>query len=108
MLSRTTLTPLRVVLLLRWCSNREFVCRHNGLESHELYFRMRGGKTDENRVAEYKATLNAKMDVYEKILSKRKYLAGDVCQQKCSRAQFHIIFFSPLPSQTFSIYPMAP
>lgn len=39
---------------------------------------MRGETTDEKRVTDLTATLNSKLDVYEKILSKRKYLAGDV------------------------------
>ena len=39
---------------------------------------MRGGVTDEKRVADLTETLNAKLDVYDKILSKRRYLAGDV------------------------------
>lgn len=39
---------------------------------------MRGGQTDENRVQELTQALYAKLDVYEVILSKSKYLAGDV------------------------------
>ena len=39
---------------------------------------MRGGQTDHKRVEELKATLAMKLEGYERILSKRKYLAGDV------------------------------
>lgn len=39
---------------------------------------MRGEETDHVAVEKYTATLAKKLDVYEKILSKRKYLAGDV------------------------------
>lgn len=41
-------------------------------------FRMRGGTADEKRVADLTESLNAKLDVYDNILSKRKYLAGNV------------------------------
>ncbi|KZW02504.1 glutathione S-transferase [Exidia glandulosa HHB12029] len=36
-----------------------------------------GGKTDEARAAEYTARLDGKLEGYERILSKTKYLAGD-------------------------------
>jgi glutathione S-transferase len=36
------------------------------------------GETDEKRVKELKAQLNDKLDVYDKILSKQPYLAGQV------------------------------
>ncbi|KAF9231917.1 glutathione S-transferase [Melanogaster broomeanus] len=36
-----------------------------------------GGQTNEARAAVYLATLNAKMDAYEVILGKQKYLAGE-------------------------------
>ena len=39
---------------------------------------MRGGQTDEAKLAEHVANLEAKLDVYESILSKQNYLAGDV------------------------------
>lgn len=39
---------------------------------------MFGGKTDEVVVGELIKTLDMKLDGYEKILSKQKYLAGDV------------------------------
>lgn len=40
--------------------------------------RFRGEETDPAAVAKHTATLQKKLDAYEKILSKRKYLAGDV------------------------------
>jgi glutathione S-transferase len=40
--------------------------------------RYSGLTTDEVLVAKHTETLNAKLDVYEKILSKQKYLAGNV------------------------------
>ena len=45
--------------------------------------RMRGqGEADEERVASLKKQLNTNLDVYEKILSKQPYLAGDVSDRK--------------------------
>ena len=40
--------------------------------------RLKGGETNPDAVATHTATLQKKLDAYEKILSKRKYLAGDV------------------------------
>jgi glutathione S-transferase len=40
--------------------------------------RRRGGTTNEERAKESLATLEANLDVYEQILSKQKYLAGNV------------------------------
>jgi glutathione S-transferase len=40
---------------------------------------MRGeGEPDEAKIASLKQQLNTNLDVYEKILSKQAYLAGDV------------------------------
>ena len=39
---------------------------------------MFGGQTDEKQVEYYVATLDAKLNGYEAILSKQKYIAGDV------------------------------
>jgi glutathione S-transferase len=36
------------------------------------------GEPDEAKVASFKQQLNTNLDVYEKILSKQSYLAGDV------------------------------
>jgi glutathione S-transferase len=38
-----------------------------------------GQEPDQVKLEEAKAALGAKLDVYEQILSKQKYLAGDVC-----------------------------
>ena len=40
--------------------------------------RLRGEETDPAAVAKHNATLEKKLNAYDKILSKRKYLAGDV------------------------------
>ncbi len=40
--------------------------------------RLQGGITDEALCDRLLATLSAKLDVYDLILSKQKYLAGDV------------------------------
>ncbi len=41
--------------------------------------RLRGETGSEEVFARHVATLEAKLDGYEAILSKQKYLAGDVC-----------------------------
>jgi glutathione S-transferase len=38
------------------------------------------GEPDEAKVAAFRTQLNTNLDVYEKILSKQPYLAGDVSQ----------------------------
>ena len=44
-----------------------------------ILFRMKGlGEPDQAKVASLKEQLNAKLDVYEKILAKQPYLAGQV------------------------------
>ena len=40
--------------------------------------RRRGGTTNEERVKECLAILEANLDIYEQILAKQRYLAGDV------------------------------
>jgi glutathione S-transferase len=42
-----------------------------------MMHRYGGGQTDEVAVKKYVDTLNGKMDAYEKILSKQKYLGGN-------------------------------
>jgi glutathione S-transferase len=42
------------------------------------------GEPDEDKVASFKKQLNTNLDVYEKILSKQPYLAGDVSYKKLS------------------------
>ena len=44
-----------------------------------LLRRMRGEQTDKGAFDKHIAALALELDVYEKILSKQKYLAGDVC-----------------------------
>ena len=44
-----------------------------------LLRRMRGEQTDKEAFDKHIAALALELDVYEKILSKQKYLAGDVC-----------------------------
>ena len=67
---------------------------------------MRGGTTDEKRVKELTETLYAKLEAYELILSKRKYLAGDVSFEfwfmLAGLANF-IIRPSPSPTYTTSL-----
>ena len=41
--------------------------------------RARGGETNEKALEFYIAQLDGKLNGYEAILSKQKYLAGDVC-----------------------------
>ncbi|KAF9231971.1 glutathione S-transferase [Melanogaster broomeanus] len=43
----------------------------------KVFKKFRGLQTDEARAAEYLATLNAKLDAYDVILGKQKYLAGE-------------------------------
>jgi len=48
-----------------------------------VLIRMKGlGEADEARVASLKEQLNAKLDVYDKILAKQPYLAGQVNKGK--------------------------
>ena len=48
------------------------------LQMHMLHRMMGRGEPDEAKIAELKAQLNEKLDVYEKILSKQPYLGGQV------------------------------
>lgn len=50
---------------------------------------MQGLTPDEARVTELKTTLLSKMDVYEQILSKQKYIAGDVSHNQLISRFFH-------------------
>lgn len=45
---------------------------------YNLITRFRGQEADPAAVAKHTATLHKKLDAYEKILGKKKYLAGDV------------------------------
>lgn len=51
---------------------------HHSDSSLTFDLRYRGLKTDDARLAEHLKTLEAKLDVYDVILSKQKYVAGDV------------------------------
>lgn len=48
-----------------------------GICLEKIFKPKRGVKTDEARAAELAATLESKLEGYERILSKQKYLAGD-------------------------------
>ena len=63
-------------LLLRFPSRR---CPYQPLWYNQLITdcRTRGLQTDEAQLTKHVTTLSAKLDVYEQILSKQKYLAGD-------------------------------
>jgi glutathione S-transferase len=51
-----------------------------------MFSRYMGKTANEKVIAEHAAKLDAKLDAYEAILSKQKYLAGDVrLQHSCSR-----------------------
>lgn len=53
--------------------------------AHFICYRMLGkGEPDEARVTECKQQLSKNLDVYEKILSKQTYLAGEV-----SASEYH-------------------
>ncbi|EMD32727.1 hypothetical protein CERSUDRAFT_161212 [Gelatoporia subvermispora B] len=49
----------------------------SGLAMENVFKKRFGLETDQKAVEQYKATLSGKLDAYEKILSKSKYLAGD-------------------------------
>jgi len=55
--------------VVRSCARAD-KCRRDG--------RIYGGEVDEALVAELLVILETKLDVYEKILSKQKYIGGDV------------------------------
>ena len=57
-----------IILLIYSLSSKNSLC----------LTRYYGGETDPAAVESHTATLQKKLDAYEKILSKRKYLAGDV------------------------------
>lgn len=46
--------------------------------AHSIVLRMRGGQVDEVRAEELERTFEAKLQGYELILSRQKYLAGNV------------------------------
>ncbi|KAL6306944.1 glutathione transferase [Sparassis latifolia] len=50
----------------------------HGIAAERVFKPRGGGVTDEKLVADYVASLKSKLDVYDVILSKSKYLAGDL------------------------------
>lgn len=81
--------------LLRWIFSIQSICRRPwfgiGFQKVSSYFqnslasknspsttRFRGEEPDPDAVAKHTASLQKKLDAYDKILGKRKYLAGDV------------------------------
>ena len=50
----------------------------SGIAVEKVFKLYRGGVTDEKRVEELLGQLESKLDGYEVILGKQKYLAGDV------------------------------
>jgi len=48
-----------------------------GLCQELIFKKLKGGETDFDAVAKHTATLQKKLDAYEKILSKKNYLTGD-------------------------------
>ncbi len=67
-----------VVLFLKEHSKSNY-CFHEIFKYIFVKFRMKGqGEADEDKVTSLKQQLNKNLDVYEKILSKQPYLAGDV------------------------------
>jgi hypothetical protein len=77
--SKTILIHMPAALPTKRCSRRECnaICGVHTCNCSSS--RRGGGTTDEQRVSTLVATLEQKMDAYERILSKHKYLAGDVC-----------------------------
>lgn len=68
---------------------------------------MFGVKTDEEAVKAPLATLNAKLDVYEKILGKQKYLAGDVSADLSTSLTFLPSPIFVVPTQSVPIIRLA-
>ena len=56
-----------------------------GIALEKLIKVRRGGVTDEKRVEELVGQFEGKLDGYEVILGKQKYLAGDVRACSCSK-----------------------
>ena len=55
----------------------------SGITTEKVFKKAYGGVTDEKRVEELLGQLEDKLDVYEAILGKQKYLAGDVRASSC-------------------------
>ena len=48
-----------------------------GIANQRVFLPRKGGKTDEARVTEFTTALEGKLEGYERILAKQKFLAGD-------------------------------
>lgn len=55
----------------------------SGIAKEKVFKKLWGGETDEKRVEELLGLLEGKLDGYETILGKQKYLAGDVRASSC-------------------------
>jgi len=81
-----------------------------GILVEKVFKQYRGLPANEDRVNELVPQLEAKLDVYEAILSKQKYLAGDVrffvrnrrSNKKVANEQL-VTLYSRSPSQIYSI-----
>jgi glutathione S-transferase len=56
----------------------------SGISKEKVFKQLWGGVADEKRVEELLGMLEGKLDGYEAILGKQKYLAGDVRASSCS------------------------
>jgi hypothetical protein len=80
-----------------------------GILVEKVFKQYRGLPANEDRVNELVPQLEAKLDVYETILSKQKYLAGDVRVFVRNRAnkkvanELLVTLYSRSPSQIYSI-----
>ncbi|KAG9007847.1 hypothetical protein FRB90_009202, partial [Tulasnella sp. 427] len=73
-------SDLKAVALLEQAASIEqadFDPYASGIAYEKVFYPRRGIPTDEKRLQQHIDTLNAKLDGYERILSKQKYLAGD-------------------------------
>jgi glutathione S-transferase len=57
----------------------------SGIAFEKIFKRYQGGVTDEKRVEDLLGQFEGKLDGYEAILGKQKYLAGDVRASSCSK-----------------------
>jgi len=59
-----------------------------GIYLQKIVIPFKGGKTDEAKLKEHHDTLKTKLQGYERMLAKHKYLAGDVRDQRCRPVPF--------------------
>lgn len=89
MSSWPTSIHMRAVLLQRGFINRKLVSH---LVTHgrlTIMHRFNGQAPDEANVARHLASLESRLDGYEAILSKQKYLAGNVSYIESDLSQLH-------------------